>query len=140
MSFEEKSTWINLIVNGLIFGGYFTFAFGVLTGGETPETALIPAFISTMILVILVHIFLHTLLALIFWKEAEQGGDERDHLIDLKATRIAYYILVVGIFSLGGGLFFSPTPFVIANTILFFFILAELASASTKIFLYRRGI
>jgi len=140
MSFQEKSTWVSLGITLLIFGAYFTFAFGVFSDAETPAGVLIPVFIATVVATTIIQAFLHTILGIAFNKEAEKGADERDHLIELRATRISYFILVFGVFATGVSMLLTASPIMMANIILFFFILAEVVGFSIQLFYYRRGI
>ncbi len=94
-------------------------------------------FISIIILIVVVEIILHILLAGFHRPEAE---DERDQLIELRATRNAYYLLVAGVVTANIAFLVLAAPILVAHIILFFFILAESVAFITQLFYYRRGI
>jgi hypothetical protein len=66
--------------------------------------------------------------------------DERDKLIELRATRIAYFILIFGVFLSIGSVLISTTPLITAHIVLFFFILAEVVKFITQLVYYRKGV
>ncbi len=109
MSFKEKSIWVSLIVTIIIFGFYFVFAFTTIknNSAEAARTSLLGIFIGTIILITVIQIILHIVLAITFRNEAVKGEDEREKLIELRATRISYFFLVAGVWISGLSLFFA---------------------------------
>ena len=155
MSFQEKSIWVCLAITLTVFGSYFIFAFDAFSeafsnqdAGES-AFATIPIFIGSVIALSIIVAVVHVVLALVFSKEAEAGGDERDNLIELKATRISYFVLAIGVVATGLSLaFLLPLtethvlllPLGMANVIMFFFFLAEIVGWSLQLLYYRRGV
>lgn len=142
MSFKEKSIWISLIITVLIFGFYFVFTFTTIKNISPEEAAgtIAGIFIGVIILTIVMEIFLHSILAIAFRKEAKQGEDERDKLIELKGSHFSYIILAVGVWITGISLLFGSTPIMTANILLLFFIMAEIVGFAVQLYFYRRGI
>jgi hypothetical protein len=72
-------------------------------------------------------------------KEANASRDERDKLIELKATRIAYFGLAAGVAlaCLFGA--FSPAIILNTNALLFIFVTAEVLRSGCQIIQYRRS-
>ena len=140
LSFKEKSIWISLIITILLFGIYFTLAFTVFTNPYDPSTNLIGLFVTVITVYIIIQIILQAAIALVHKKEAESGADERDHLIELKATRISYFILACGVWIAGTGMVILTSQLLMAHIIILFFILAEVVGFSTQLFYYRRGV
>ena len=140
MSFQEKSIWISLGLTLLIFGSYFSTAFTVFQDPEVSNSTLTGLFIGAIILVVIIQIVLQSALAIAHRKEAGIGNDERDNLIELKATRISHFILVFGVWATGLAMFLLLSPVVMANIIMFFFILSEIVSYCMRLIYYRRGI
>ena len=138
MSFREKSTWISLVTTLFIFGYYFTEAFPALSDGDADSMKIFGLFIGVIIGVVVLQVLLHGALAIAFRKEAEKGDDERDKLFELRATRNAYFLLVLGVCATGAGMLLTSSPFVMANIILFFFVLSEIAGFITQLFYHRR--
>jgi hypothetical protein len=137
MSFKEKSIWISLIATALIFGYYAIRVFQIETNQNVGHAEMVLFTLTIIISIIVVEIVSHILLAIAHRPET---ADERDEAIELKATRIAYFLLVIGVFAAVGQFWFSPTPPFICHILLFSFILAEIASDITRLVYYRRGI
>ncbi len=140
LSFREKSIWTSLIVTLLIFGYYYFQAFSIFSNAAIPNESLMGLFVGVVVLTIVVQVVLQSVLAIANRKEAASASDERDTLIELKATRLAYFILAGGVWIAGISIFVLPSALITANIILFFFILAEIIGFSTRLFFYRRGI
>jgi len=140
ISYQEKSIWISLVTTILIFGFYFTQAVRVFNNPDLSNTILTGFFLGAIVLVVAIQIVLQTILAIANRKVAEKAGDERDSLIELKATRISYFILVFGVWVAGSSMFISPSPVVMANIIMFFFILSEVVGFTAQLLYYRRGV
>jgi len=136
-SFQEKSIWISLVTISLIFGYYFVRIFKMASQDEINVIKNTVLFISVIVMVIIVEVVSHIILAL---RTRPETKDERDLLIELKATRNAYFLLVFGIFLSIGSIAASLPPFIMAHIIMFFFIISEIAKFLTQLFYYRRGI
>jgi len=136
-SFQEKSIWISLVTISLIFGYYFVRIFKMASQDEINVIKNTVLFISVIVMVIIVEVVFHIVLAL---RTRPETKDERDRLIELKATRNAYFLLVFGIFLSIGSIAASVPPFIMVHIIMFFFIISEIAKFLTQLFYYRRGI
>src|SRR5438128_8560999 len=95
MSFREKSAWISLVAFAVGFLVYFRNVIRVIVGEHptdpVPELVLLGA-------MILVTIVLQLTMALRSPNEARTPKDERERLIDLKATRPAFFVLLLSAF------------------------------------------
>jgi uncharacterized membrane protein len=140
LSFQEKSIWFSLVTTIVIFGFYFGRVFRIFLDPRIPGPALIGLFIGTIVLIVLVQIAGQTILAVANRREAEKGKDERGRLVELKATRISYFILVLGVWVAGASMFVSSAPLFMANIIMFFFILSEVVGYVAQLIYYRRGV
>src|SRR5437016_12540414 len=95
MSFREKSVWISFVSILVVFGAYFWNVARIFHGevdvhrGFVISIALLAAFV-------LIEIVLHITVAMQAPNEARAPKDEREQLIELKATRVAFQVLVVG--------------------------------------------
>lgn len=136
-SFQEKSIWISLVTISLIFGYYFVRVFKMASQDEINITQSIVLLISVIVMVIIVEVIFHIIISL---KSRPQALDERDRLIELKATRNAYFVLVLGIFVPIAGIAAQVRPFIVAHVIMFIFVLSEIAKFLTQLFYYKRGI
>jgi len=139
LSYQEKSIWVILISTVLVFGSYFYAAFKLFPFTSFPNSPLIALFIGTIVGYIILQIILHIGLALFHVKEAEGDTDERDALIELKATRISYFVLIFGVWVAGCSMFLFISTVTMANIIMFFFVLAEIIGNVVQLYYYRRG-
>ena len=136
MSFREKSAWISVVLIVLVFGPYFwlvgrSFA-GVGHVHAGTQFALITVFI-------VLEIVVHIAIAIQSPRDARAPKDEREILIDLRATRTAFYVLF------GGALFsiftmhFRLNVWQISQMMLLSIVVAELVKFGRQIVLFRRG-
>jgi hypothetical protein len=136
MSFREKSAWITLVTILLVFGIYVTHGTNLLS----PDPGLWDAHVIAICIAafIVIELAAHLVLYLRFPKEARTPKDERERLIDLRATRLAAYVYVIGTFIaiLAGT---HATGLATGVWVLFAFVIAEVVNYSMRIFLYRRG-
>ncbi len=136
-SFQEKSIWISLITISLNFGYYFDRVFKMATQDEINVVENIVLLISVIVMVIIVEVVFHIIIAL---RNKPQALDERDRLIELKATRNAYFVLAFGIFLPIACIAASVRPFIVAHVIMFIFVLSEIVQFLSQLLYYRRGI
>lgn len=134
MSFREKIAWISLISVSGIYAVYFWSVFHS-RGVGLPFFGLL----ETVIALAVVQTVLMTAAAISAPKEAKAPRDERERLIDLRATRFAYAVLawsVAGACFFGG---FNPPVIFDTNTLLFILVAAEVLRSGCQIIQYRRG-
>jgi uncharacterized membrane protein len=135
MPFREKSAWISLLSISLIYGVYF---WSVVHAG--PHAGFhFGSLLATVIALIVVQIVLHIVIAIAAPKDAKAPRDEREKLIELKASRFAYSGLATAI---ALACFFGALdPPIVFNTnaLLFVLVTIELMRTSCQIIQYRRG-
>lgn len=142
MSFQEKSAWGSLVGLGLVGYWYFPRAFLVAQSSNSPAALFWISVVCIIALIVIFSVY-HAAIAV-------HGGDEtdeRDHLIDLKAERIASYALGIGLFWLvarivSGESVFGPEPMsslLIAVWILFAITASEVIKNIAQIVYYRAG-
>lgn len=150
LSFQEKSIAGSLIITIALFGWYFLQVFNVLTSDSSEAAAVLPmVLVGVVVAVVLVEIVYHVVIAL---ASRPDDHDERDRLIEARATRISYFVLVTGCITTIGhtllNVYFEPdvtdrllvNPIMTANYILLSFILAEIVGFGMQLYYYRRGI
>jgi hypothetical protein len=135
MSFREKTAWISLISMAGIYGLYFWSLIRSGPGGGGRTGSLL----GTVIALVVVQTVLTIAVAVFAPKEAQAPRDEREKLIELKATRFAYAGLATGI---AVAVFFAafPAPIIFgANSLLFILVIAEIMRSGCQIVQYRRS-
>jgi hypothetical protein len=88
---------------------------------------------------IALEIALHVAIAIQSPRDARTPKDERERLIDMKASRVAFYVLLAGAFASVGTLHVpGSSRFMVAQSVMGSIILAALVRFATQIALYRR--
>jgi hypothetical protein len=141
--FREKSAWISFLVVLGVFGPFFAaVALGrIPTGGM----ATVHYLLLSVLAVVVLQTLLHVAAALLARGDAGTPKDERERLIELKATSLAYMVLIVGV--LGGLFVLLHTPLYGAHpgapdaalTVLCAVVLADLVKSAATIVHYRLG-
>ena len=138
MSFREKSAWISFFCI-LIFGGLYAAHLVRLEFFHSHESS--PKYVFwTMAALVALEIGLHVAIALQSPKDARTPKDERERLIDLRASRVAFYSLLVGsLLSIAAG-FHLPgaNRFLMGNLLMGALIATLLIRFGTQIVLSRR--
>jgi hypothetical protein len=149
MSFQQKNIAVSLVSSTLILGVFLIGLLLMIQGGSFESSSVIRLWVIVIVLSIIVtilgtiftHIFSAIIEAVRTNEEPEIGdiADERDKLIDLKGTRVAYVAFACGVlvsmltFALG------RPPLVMFTLIIFFGILAQMAGDISRLYYYRRG-
>jgi hypothetical protein len=140
MSFREKSAWISLISLIVVFGAYFAYIGMVLAGMARNRFAL---FLVMVAVFIVAKVVLHVVIATQSPGDARTPKDEREQLIELKATRTAFYVLLVSAFGSIGTVHLRLSDqddrvWLMMQAILFAIVCAEAVKFARQIVLYRR--
>ena len=139
MTFHEKSRWIALIANLMVWSWYFVIVVQAVNAGYPDRPQLMFVLLPVLGALTVIHVVAHVAVALIDPKEVNAELDERGRAIGHRASAWAYNILCVGIFCVITASFFWWNSLVIVNALLFVFILAETARYGLEIAAYRRG-
>src|SRR5262245_50448570 len=138
MSFREKSAWISLLCLLIFTGLWLTHAlrvefFGVQNYNPTFW------FFGTLLALIALEIGLHVAIAIHSPREAKTPKDERERLIDMKASRVAFYVLLAGaVVSIGTLHVPGATRYTMAQCLMGSILFALLIRFATQIGLHRR--
>jgi uncharacterized membrane protein (DUF485 family) len=147
MPFREKSAWIQLICTVAVWGYYFSTVTLALAAGQSVH--FVSLFVGCVIGLVVLQIVLSIVAALFALRDAKAPSDERENLIALKAVRIAFIVLNIGIIVLAvaGPLLARPLlpniadagMIVMVNGILLAMVVAEVARCSSQIVYFRLG-
>lgn len=94
----------------------------------------------TIVAQILIHIVFAIINKIVTNEEMSSLTDERDKLIELKATRISHWIFTVGFLFAMASQAFGMQPYVMFVTFISFGFLSAIASEIAKIYFYRKGV
>ena len=137
MSFREKSAWVTLIAILLVSLLFFTHGPRVFAGRVGAwELHLVAVCIAAFVLI---EVVAHAVLYVRYPKDARTPKDEREQLADLKATRIAAYVFVLGSFLAILTSVHAPNAGIVGFVVLTAFVVAEIVNYAARIIYYRRG-
>ena len=138
MSFREKSAWISFISILFFFAVYFGRVVKQVGGGSGDRT-LFSTFLVAVAGLVLLEVGLHVAVALRSPREARTPKDERERLIDMRATQVAFPVLLVGTLLSIWTIHTDAGRWWMAQSMLLSIVIAELVKFGTQIALHRRG-
>jgi len=136
MSYREESAWISLLSISGIYAFYF---WSVLHSGARAGGVHVSGLLETIIALAVVQTVLTIGVAISAPREAKAPRDERDRLIDLRATRFAYAALAGSVACACFFGAFNPPIIFSTNALLFVLVIAEILRIGCQIVQYRRG-
>lgn len=150
MPFEEKTTWVSVVVGFLVPVAYFAVVLPQL--GDTPasdiayQRPLVIAVIASIILIIIGTVAMA--IASAIGAEIREPGsaedidrtDERDVLISRRGDVVGYYVASAGAVVALVITMLEYDYFWIANALYLSFAIAALVSGIVKLRAYRRGL
>ena len=137
MSFREKSAWISFVLI-FIFGALWLQNLIRVEFFGLHEHPVKIAF-SMLAALIVAEIGLHVAIAIQSPREARTPKDEREKLIDLKASRVGFYALMVGAWASIATMHIpGANKFTIVQAMMGAIIIATLTRFAVQIALYRR--
>jgi len=150
MSYQEKNITVSLVNFTLILGFYLIRVFQMIQGGSFNPTnvfrlwgiVIILGIVVTILGTILTHIVLAIVQAIRTQTEPVEDytSDERDKLIELKGSRIAYIMFSLGVFVSMLTFVFDTPPLVMFSLLILSSIIAEIIGGVSQLYFYRRGV
>ena len=150
MTYQEKNTIVSFCSQILILGFFLVRIFQIAQGGELESSPIFRLWLTVIILVIVATILgtilAHILSAIV--QSIQTGGeepqiddieDERDKMIELKGTRVAYIVSSIGVFLAMLTLVFGQPSLVMFSLLILAGLLAQISADVSKLYLYRRG-
>jgi hypothetical protein len=150
MSFQQKNITVSLVNFTLILGFYLIRMFQMTQEGSFNATNVFRlwgiiiglAIIVTIIGTILTHIVSAIIQAIKTGEEdpkIEDFEDERDQLIDLRGTKVTYFVSSIGGFLSMLTFVLGQSPLVMFTLLIFFGVVAQIIGDISRLYLYRRG-
>lgn len=133
-SFRERLAWSSLGAHIVTFGGYFWLQ--AEKAGEPINTSATLLVLLALLVLALGFNFASRLEA----PRGEKRPDEREHLIDLKAARVAGVITALGAGGVVVALVYGQEAVVAANLMLGVLVLAQIGGAITRIAHFKAGV
>ncbi|MFE6257394.1 hypothetical protein [Agromyces sp. NPDC057865] len=140
MSYEEKGTWVYLVIAVVGYTVYLSLLLPQLIGGvPVADVDYVPIMLWTIGGAIVVTIVLRILVEIVFPSESTRG-DIRDKEIDRLGTRVGSSFVVIGALGALVLAMLEADWFWIANVIYLCFVLSALLESITRLVAYRRGV
>jgi hypothetical protein len=139
MSFREKSAWISFVLLLALATPFFVQVARIEVGAASSEGSF-HFFLLLFVAFIVGEIVLHAIIAMQSPRDARAPKDERERLIDLKAMRVAFFVLMTGAILVIVMVHFPVDRFQILQALLLAVVVAELVMLGARIFYYRRAL
>ena len=140
MSYEEKGTWVYLVIAVVGYTVYLSLLLPQLIGGvPVADVDYVPIMLWTIGGAIVVTIVLRILVEIVFPSESTKG-DVRDKEIDRLGERVGNSFVVIGALGALVLAMLEADWFWIANVIYLCFVLSALLESITRLVAYRRGV
>jgi len=149
MSFQEKNITVSLSTFTLILGFYLLRVLQLVQNESFNTTNVFRLWgiiaVLAVIGTILATIFTHIAGGIVHKVRTneephiEDIQDERDQIIDLKGTRVAYTFSSIGVALSMLTFVFGQPPLVMFSLLIFFGVLAQVIADIWRLTLYRRG-
>lgn len=148
MSFQERRSMVNLVSTILVTALYSAYMIQRFPQGNaySPEVfrfwgAFILIFIPVTILTrIVIHILFYIVNTIATREEEPSVTDERDHLIELKATRYSLYVFSFGFVLAMVSLVMEMPPSMMFIILICSGLISEMVSEIAQFYFYRRGV
>lgn len=139
MSFREKSAWITLVAIlfvSLLFVLHLPPPWSL---APQPSMSNVHVLLLSVTAFVIIEIVAHVVVALRAPRDAKTPRDERDRLIALKASSLAYYVCAVSILASAFLIHVGANQIGLAFCILASFVTSEAVNYGARIVYYRRG-
>jgi len=135
MAWREKIAWITLVAMLIAYGVYFT----LISLSTLPPVSMLALFGGLTVIQVIAVIVATTVLAALSSEEARAKPDERDRAVARRGASIAYFVLIVGMITVGVVMPFRDTGWRLINASLFALVVAETVRHLIVVVSYRRG-
>jgi hypothetical protein len=150
MSFQQKNVTVTLVTFMLILGFFLIRLFQINLDGSFNSTTVFRlwgfviafAIVGTIVATILTHIFSVITQTIKTGDEdpkIEDIEDERDQLIDLRGTKVTYFVSSIGGFLSMLTFVLGQSPLVMFTLLILFGVVAQIVGDIFRLYLYRRG-
>jgi hypothetical protein len=149
MSFQEKNIAVSLSTFTLILGFYLLRVFQMVQSESFNSTNVFRVWgiiaLLAVIGTILLTIFTHIASGIVHKVRTNEDPhiediqDERDKIVDLKGTRVAYTFSSIGVALSMLTFVFGHPPLIMFSLLIFFGILAQIVADVWRLTLYRKG-
>lgn len=133
MTFQEKGRWLLFVSLTAVVGIYFVSVLPPTSADVTGRQ--VSAFVGVVVLLVVLEALGTAVLALL---DRHHEVDERDRRITLLGQRNGSYVLAAGAFTAIATALLTEGDFLFVHVLLAFWVLSELVSLGSQLYLYRR--
>jgi hypothetical protein len=139
MSFRERSVWVSFLVMLTLCG---VWVWNLVRGlaGQSARADVVGLSFGLLVFAVVLEIVLHMVLSVQSPRAARTPRDEREQLIELHATRIAFRVLVVAALLAIGSAHLGVGMGDLMQAMMRSVILALLVKFASEVVLFRRGL
>lgn len=139
MSFREKIHWASFLALLVAFGWYFLAYPWALVVTPAGVGAVAGMLVPVTIIIVAVMALTTAFFAIRTPKEVGIKEDEREHIIHIRGTHLAYYPLVLGVWANMIAMFYRLSVGEHLNLLIATVVIAELVRVGSQLIFYRRG-
>jgi hypothetical protein len=139
MSFREKIHWASFLALVVAFGWYFLSYPWEIVGTAAGVGAVAGMLVPVTIIIIAVMALTAAYFAIRTPKEVNLKEDERERIIHIRGTHLAYYPLVLGVWANMIAMFYRLSVGEHLNLLIATVVVAELVRVGSQLYFYRRG-
>lgn len=139
MTYEEKGTWLLLVIAIAGYATYLSLLFSAADGGPLVEAPYVVPMLWTIGGAIIAGIVLRILLEIV-WRSERQAADVRDKAIDRMGSAVGSAFVTAGALGALALAMLEAPHFWIANTLYLAFVVSGIVAPIAKVIAYRRGL
>ena len=136
---RERSAWVWIAALLVVFGGYFAAIASLERASAEISFATRIAVLAVALTTLAVVVGIDRLFGWIRNRREASFLDERDRLIQLRSSSVAYYVLIVGMIIVGCVMPFGAGGWDIVHAALFAIVVAEVVHQGLIVIGYRLG-
>ena len=133
LTFKEKTLWVTLVSTVVLYGYYFVRALQI---GEDHPGGVGALFVGVVIVFAALHAVVSAALAL---HQRPERTDERDRRVAQRAARIAYYVMMTGLWTALSVAAMTRSTFWFIHAGLLTIVISEIVHCAAQLVYYRRG-
>ncbi len=139
MSFREKIHWASFLALAVAFGWYFLTYPWEIVETAAGVGAVAGMLVPVTIIIVAVMALSAGYFAIRTPNEAHLKEDERERIIHIRGTHLAYYPLVLGVWANMIAMFYRLSVAEHLNLLIATVVTAELVRVGSQLYYYRRG-
>jgi uncharacterized membrane protein len=140
MHSKERTAWVWFICLLIVPTLYFVWLRNLNVLSASPDLSRLVNLALPLVVMALVALGVKLMNVRTASAEGKVSLDERDQLIEARASAVAYQVLMAGMIVVGMVMPFSATRWELIDTAFFAIVLAELVHAALILKAYRNGI